>query len=72
MSDNPKVVGFPQPEVSPEEMIRRQRLEAERLAGLSPGEWVLWIDRSAAQLGVPRGPLAWISTERVSTNETRA
>ena len=32
-------------------------VEAERLARLSPGEWQLWIDNSAAQLGIPRAPL---------------
>ena len=57
MSDDPKIVGFPKPEVSPEEMVRRQRVEAERLARLSPGEWQLWIDNSAAQLGIPRATL---------------
>ena len=57
MSDDLKVVGFPKAEVPPEEMVRRQRLEAERLARLSPGEWQLWIDNSAAQLGMPRAPL---------------
>ena len=57
MSDDLKVVGFPKAEVPPEEMVRRQRFEAERLARLSPGEWQLWIDNSAAQLGMPRAPL---------------
>ena len=41
MSDDVNVVGFPKVEVLPEEMVRRQRLEAERLARLSPGEWQL-------------------------------
>ena len=59
MTDQPitHVIEFQKAEVSPEEMVRRQRVEAERLAGLSPGEWVLWIDASAARLGVPRAPL---------------
>jgi putative DNA primase/helicase len=57
MNDDVKIVGFPKPEVSPEELIRRQRKEAERLAGLSPGEWQLWIDKSAAQLDMPRATL---------------
>ena len=48
---------FPKAEVPPEEMVRRQRVEAERLARLSPGEWQLWIDNSAAQLGIPRATL---------------
>ena len=57
MDDDPKIVGFPQPEISPEEAIRRQRSEAERLAALAPGEWPLWIERSAAQLDMPRATL---------------
>jgi hypothetical protein len=59
MTDQPitHVIEFQKAEVSPEEMVRRQRVEAERLARLSPGEWVLWIDASAARLGVPRAPL---------------
>ena len=57
MSDDPKIAGFPKPEVPPQEMVRRQRLEAERLARLSPGEWQLWIDRSAEQYGTTRATL---------------
>jgi putative DNA primase/helicase len=55
--DDPKIVGFPKTDVPPEELIRRQRVEAERLARLSPGEWQLWIDNSATQLGIPRATL---------------
>ena len=50
-------VGFPKTEVPPEEIVRRQRVEAERLARLTPGEWQLWIDGSAAKLGIPRATL---------------
>ena len=50
-------VGFPKAEVPPEEIVRRQRVEAERLARLTPGEWQLWIDGSAAKLGIPRATL---------------
>lgn len=57
MSDESKIVEFVKPEISLEEMVRRQRDEAERLARLAPGEWQLWIDRSAAQLGIPRAAL---------------
>ena len=57
MADDPKIVGFPQPEVPPEELIRRQRVEAERLAGLSPGEWRLWIDKSVAATWRSAGPV---------------
>ena len=50
-------VGFPKAEVPPEEFVRRQHAEAERLARLAPGEYPLWIEGSAAQLGVPRATL---------------
>ena len=69
--DDLNVVGFPKAEVSPDEMVRRQRLEAERLARLSPGEWQLWIDKSAAQLGMPRGPLE-ASIKAVGSRGSRA
>jgi putative DNA primase/helicase len=55
--DNKKIVDFPKPEVDSAELIRRQHVEAERLARLTPGEWQLWIDGSAAQLGIPRATL---------------
>ena len=48
------VVNFPPTQLDPEEAIRRQHVEAERLSRLAPGEYPLWIDRSAAQLGVSR------------------
>jgi hypothetical protein len=54
------VVGFPSPSgqrPDPEELIRRQHAEAARLASLAPGEWQLWVDGSAAQLGVPKATL---------------
>ena len=50
-------------------MVRRQRVEAERLAGLSPGEWVLWIDASAARLDVPRAPLEALVKALVAEKE---
>jgi putative DNA primase/helicase len=57
MSDDMKIVGSPKAEVPPEEIVRRQHAEAERLARLAPGEYLLWIDGRAAQLGVPRATL---------------
>jgi putative DNA primase/helicase len=57
MSAPDPVVNFPPPQLDPEEAIRRQRVEAERLARLTPGEWQLWIDGSAARLGIPRATL---------------
>jgi putative DNA primase/helicase len=58
MSSDQNIVDFPKAEVDPAELIRRQRVEAERLARLSPGEWQLWIEDSAAQLGIPVATLA--------------
>jgi Protein of unknown function (DUF3631) len=40
-------------EPTEEERTRRVMAEAHRLAGLSPNEWLIWVDRSAAELGVP-------------------
>jgi len=53
-ADNNKIVDFPKTEIDSAELIRRQRVEAERLARLAPGEWQLWIDGSAEQLGISR------------------
>ena len=47
MSSDEKVLDFPRVEVTPEENARRVTVEATRLASLAPGEWRLWIDRSA-------------------------
>ena len=57
MSDDNKVVHLPKAEPDPAEFVQRQKVEAERLAGLAPGEWQLWIDGSATQLGIPRTTL---------------
>jgi hypothetical protein len=37
----------------PDEAIKRQVAEVERLARLAPGEWRLWLPRSALRLGIP-------------------
>ena len=37
----------------PDDAIKRQVAEAERLARLAPGEWRLWLPRSALRLGIP-------------------
>ena len=47
MSSDEKVLDFPRVEVTSEEKARRVMVEATRLARLAPGEWRLWIDRSA-------------------------
>src|SRR6476620_5166702 len=55
MSSDEKVLDFPRVEVTPEESARRVMVEATRL--LVPGEWRLWIDRSAERLRIPRATL---------------
>src|SRR6516162_4528178 len=57
MSSDEKVLDFSRVEVTPEESARRVMVEATRLAGLAPGEWRLWIDRSAERLRIPRATL---------------
>ena len=57
MSIDENVLDFPRAEVTPEESIRRVMVEATRLASLAPGEWRLWIDRSAERLRIPRATL---------------
>ena len=57
MSNDEKVLDFPRVEVTSEENARRVMVEATRLASLAPGEWRLWIDRSAERLGVSRRTL---------------
>ena len=53
VSSDQSVLDFPKAEITSEEKARRAMAEAKRLASLSPGEWRLWIDRSAERLGVP-------------------
>jgi hypothetical protein len=50
-----KIVEFPSPksETTPEENIRRQMAEAQRLANLAPGEYLLWAPDSAKRLDMP-------------------
>src|SRR6185503_19081423 len=57
MSIEEKVLDFPRADVTTEESARRVMVEATRLAGLAPGEWRLWVGRSAERLRVPRATL---------------
>jgi Protein of unknown function (DUF3631) len=57
---NENVVGFPKSETksetkleTAEEKIRRQMAEAQRLASLAPGEYLLWAPDSAERLDMP-------------------
>ena len=72
MADDPKIVGFPQPEVLPEELIRRQRVEAERLAGLSPGEWGCGLTRASRNLAFRGARLRRWSNPRCCARKGRA
>jgi hypothetical protein len=67
-----KVLEFPKVEVSPEENARRVMAEAKRLASLAPGEWRLWIDRTAERLGVPRTALEGLISAIIKDNERKA
>jgi hypothetical protein len=60
MSSDEKVLDFPRVEGTSEENARRVMTEATRLARLAPGEWRLWIDRSATRFRQEHPP--WCST----------
>src|SRR6476659_3250266 len=72
MSIDENVLDFPRAEVTPEESTRRVMVEATRLASLAPGEWRLWIDRSAERLRIPRATLQDLIVAIIKNNETMA
>ena len=72
MSSDEKVLDFPRVEVTPEESARRVMVEATRLASLAPGEWRLWIDRSAERLRIPRATLQDLIVAIIKNNEKMA
>jgi hypothetical protein len=55
-----------------EEKARRIMAGATRLAGLSPGEYKIWIDGSAERLGTTRDELEPIVLEIIKNNEKKA
>jgi putative DNA primase/helicase len=68
-----KVFQFPQKEeVSDEEHNRRIVLEADRLASLSPGEWLVWYRGKAEQLGIAPDKLAELVKEKIAAREKAA
>ena len=67
-----KVRDFPTVEVTPEESARRVMVEATRLASLAPGEWRLWIDRSAERLRIPRAILEDVIAAIIKDSEKKA
>jgi hypothetical protein len=72
MSSDEKVLDFPRVEVTPEESARRVMVEATRLASLAPGEWRLWIDRSAERLRIPRAILEDVIAAIIKDSEKKA
>ena len=72
MSSDENVLDFPRVEVTPEKNARRVMAEATRLASLAPGEWRLWIDRSAERLGVPRATLEDLILAIIKDSEKKA
>ena len=72
MSSDEKVLDFPRVEVTPEENARRVMVEATRLASLAPGEWWLWIDRSAERLRIPRAILEDVIAAIIKNSEKKA
>ena len=47
-------------------------VEATRLARLAPGEWRLWIDRSAERLRIPRATLQGLIAAIIKDSEKKA
>ena len=72
MSIDENVLDFPRAEVTPEESTRRVMVEATRLASLAPGEWRLWIDRSAERLRIPRATLQDVIAAIIKDREKKA
>ena len=72
LGSDEKVLDFPRVEVTPEESARRVMVEATRLASLAPGEWRLWIDRSAERLRIPRATLQDLIVAIIKNSEKMA
>ena len=72
MSSDEKVLDFPRVEVTSDENARRVMIEATRLAKLAPGEWRLWIDRSAERLRIPRAILEDVIAAIIKNSEKMA
>jgi hypothetical protein len=72
MSSDEKALDFPRVEVTPEVSASRVMVEATRLASLAPGEWRLWIDRSAERLRIPRATLQDLIVAIIKNGEKMA
>jgi hypothetical protein len=72
MTHDKNVVEFPvEVGVSAEERNRRVMVEATRLAGLSSGEWKLWLKSSAEQLGIPPSTLGDVVRTIITEQEKK-
>ena len=71
VSSDESVLDFPKAEITSEEKARRAMAEAKRLASLTPGEWRLWIDRSAERLDVPRATLEGLISAIIKDSERK-
>jgi hypothetical protein len=69
--DGNKIIEFPQPEITPEERARRLRVEVERLARLTPGEWLLWADEVCQKHTVSRADLKAMVEAVIKANEKK-
>ena len=72
VSSDEKVLDFPKAEITSEKKARRAMAEAKRLASLAPGEWRLWIDRTAERLSVPRATLEGLISAIIKDSERKA
>ena len=72
MSSDETALDFPRVEVTSEENAKRVMVEATRLASLAPGEWRLWIDRSAERLRIPRAILEDVIAAIIKNSEKKA
>ena len=72
MSRDEKILDFPKAGITSEEKAMRAMAEAKRLASLTPGEWRLWIDRTAERLGVPRAIMEGLISAIIKDSERKA
>jgi hypothetical protein len=70
--DGPKIVEFPNAEVSPEERARRLRVEVDRLASLPPIEWLFYLEDVAKKHDVPCADLKAMIEATIKGREKKA
>src|SRR5262249_46517099 len=72
--DGPKILEFPNAEVSPEERARRLKVEVERLASLPPVERLFYIEceNVAEKHGVSRAAMKAMVEATIRENEKKA